>query len=114
MLKGLPNTLTDVEWDSAVRFFEGKCAYCGKAGKTLTQDHFIPLSKGGGYTADNIIPACGSCNSSKKNRWFEDWYPKNKNYSMKREEKIYLYLRKQKEKQKKDFAKIRPEAAFAA
>ena len=34
----------------------------------LTQDHVIPLSKGGQHIKENIVPACPSCNSKKGNR----------------------------------------------
>ena len=40
------------------------CCYCG-AVTILTLDHLMPISKGGRDTADNIVWACKSCNSSK-------------------------------------------------
>ena len=33
-----------------------------------TRDHVIPISKGGNNTKENIVPACGSCNSKKKDK----------------------------------------------
>jgi 5-methylcytosine-specific restriction endonuclease McrA len=39
-----------------------------RTGLKLTQEHVIPVSRGGGTTAENIVPACGKCNSSKKDR----------------------------------------------
>lgn len=53
---------------------KGLCAYCGRAGKqgrdpdgrSWTQDHVIPRSKGGKDTIDNLVLACTSCNSSKR------------------------------------------------
>jgi len=67
---GLPATLTVDEWEAILGRFNHSCAYCGTTGE-MEQDHVIPLSKGGPYTADNIVPACKSCNSSKGNRWTE-------------------------------------------
>ena len=32
-----------------------------------------PLSRGGRYTLDNIVPACGSCNASKCNDEVTGW-----------------------------------------
>jgi len=68
-VKGLPATLTTDQWQAIKRAYRYRCAYCGKKEskkRLLTQDHVTPLSKGGGTTADNIVPACGSCNSRKQ------------------------------------------------
>lgn len=79
------------KWEMCKIHFDNKCCYCGKT-EPLTQDHFIPLSKGGEYTRNNIMPACKSCNSSKNNKNFFEWYPEQKCYSKKREQKILKYL----------------------
>lgn len=83
----LPATLTSEQWGSIKNYFDNKCAYCG-AEVTLTQDHLVALIRGGGYTAENIIPACGHCNSSKNTQHFEDWYRKQSFYDADREQKI--------------------------
>ena len=44
----------------------GKCAYCLTADATDV-DHVQPLARGGRDELDNLVPACKSCNSSKKN-----------------------------------------------
>ncbi len=44
-----------------------RCQYCGHR-KDLTIDHVIPRSKGGQHTWDNVVIACGSCNSRKGDR----------------------------------------------
>ena len=87
----LPSTLTLAQWELIKISFDGRCCYCGKE-EPLTQEHFIPLSKGGEYTHNNILPACQSCNSSKNTRDFLIWYPKQFFYSKKREQKILKYL----------------------
>ena len=61
---GLPATFTTEDWTDVLDLFGHKCAYCGKDGK-LHQDHFIPVTRGGGYEMGNIVPACHSCNSRK-------------------------------------------------
>jgi 5-methylcytosine-specific restriction endonuclease McrA len=90
MLK-LPYTLTEEQWEEIKNYFDNRCAYCGKE-KPLQQEHFIPVSKGGEYTHNNIIPACGDCNFKKLNHDFFEWYPKQKSYSELRERKILNYL----------------------
>ena len=82
------------DWKECKDYFENKCAYCGREMKNLTQDHLIPLSKGGNYTKGNIVPCCRSCNSSKNNKDFITWYRKQKFYSIKRENKILSYISK--------------------
>jgi 5-methylcytosine-specific restriction endonuclease McrA len=41
-----------------------KCAYCGVRPYRVLE-HFIPIGLGGGTTADNVLPACSRCNSTK-------------------------------------------------
>lgn len=87
----LPNDFTKEDWERTKKYFNYQCSYCGDEVE-LTQEHFTPLSKGGGYTVNNIIPACVSCNCSKKDRDFLKWYPEQKFYSEVRENKILEYL----------------------
>lgn len=47
---------------------KGRCHYCGCKTSRLTFDHIIPLAKGGTHSADNLVMACGPCNSSKSDR----------------------------------------------
>lgn len=63
----LPSTLTRTEWEDIQKTYDYRCAYCGEK-KKLAQDHVIPIVKGGGYTAENIVPACKSCNSKKRDK----------------------------------------------
>ena len=47
---------------------EFSCAYCGKSslsGNSLTVDHIVPVSSGGGHQAGNLITCCGECNGAK-------------------------------------------------
>lgn len=95
-LADLPNTLTMSEWAETKKSFNGSCAYCGKSEEqhqakfkqNLHQDHFTPLSAGGGYTKDNILPSCLTCNLSKQDYNFFEWYPQQEHYSIEREQKI--------------------------
>jgi 5-methylcytosine-specific restriction endonuclease McrA len=44
------------------------CQYCGYAGDSLTLDHVLPRSRGGGDTWENMVTACVHCNVRKGNR----------------------------------------------
>lgn len=89
--KSLPINFDMKTWEETLLYFNNQCAYCGKE-TDLEQEHFIPLTKNGEYTRNNIIPACKSCNCSKKDRDFFKWYPRYKYYSKRREQKILKYL----------------------
>lgn len=89
----LPRDFTAEEWEECMRAFDFKCAYCGSETDDMCQDHFIPLSKNGGYTKSNIIPSCRSCNCKKHNILFEEWYPSFEHYSEERERRIINYLK---------------------
>ena len=69
--KALPATLTIEQWRSILAAYKHRCAYCRKKEskrRPLTQDHVVPLTKGGGTTRENIVPACQPCNSRKSTR----------------------------------------------
>ena len=60
------NDFTAAQWLEMQAAYDHRCVYCGTRRKgNLTQDHIIPLSKGGNHTRSNIVPACRSCNSKK-------------------------------------------------
>lgn len=69
----LPNTLTKKQWKAILDGFDHACAYCGRKLKRLQQEHVVPISKGGGYTKDNIIPACKRCNGTKSDMDLKDF-----------------------------------------
>jgi len=82
------------DWKLCVIYFGGECAYCGRTmrrGERLTHDHLEALSKGGRTTSDNIIPACSTCNSSKGNDDFKDWFMKQAFFSQERINKIFKW-----------------------
>lgn len=75
----LPATFTTDNWERALNYWGGRCAYCGNPPKlwdnprVLAQDHFIPISSKGGYTPENVLPSCQFCNSSKNNSDPVEW-----------------------------------------
>lgn len=66
------NDLTPVQW-AAIRRTWGGCAYCGDTEAAVQKDCVLPLSRGGRYTLDNVVPACRSCNASKSNDEVTGW-----------------------------------------
>lgn len=64
---GAKGTHTLKQWNNLCKKFDYRCANCGKKRK-LTEDHIIPLSKGGTNYISNIQPLCLSCNSAKRDR----------------------------------------------
>jgi hypothetical protein len=74
LLEGTIKPRSLVEEDRLKMLLPKLCCYCGAEGK-LTVDHLMPTKLGGPDTGDNIVWACGSCNSSKGGKdllvWFE-------------------------------------------
>lgn len=68
------NDLTTQQWLDIIAAHDHRCAYCAKECQ-LTQDHVIPLSRGGSHTASNVVPACLNCNSQKRTRTPAEWQP---------------------------------------
>lgn len=58
---------TVADWRAICAYFGQRCAYCLRPGK-LTQDHIVPLSRGGAHAIHNIVPACHTCNVRKSAR----------------------------------------------
>ena len=49
-----------------------ECVFC-RSTSNLTTDHLIPLSRGGDDSADNVVLACQSCNTSKGEKGVFEW-----------------------------------------
>jgi hypothetical protein len=62
-------------WEKALRLYSHACAYCGRKGADLTEDHVVALSQGGDHSCENIVPACLSCNSKKCGRALRKPFP---------------------------------------
>ena len=90
--RGVPTSFTLDEWEKCKEYFLNRCCYCDLLTNDLHQDHFIPLSKGGEYTKQNIVPSCESCNKKKHATSFYEWYPRYEFYDEERQNKILKYL----------------------
>ena len=71
------NDLTDEQWRVILTSWDG-CAYCQEAGPSLQRDCVQPISRGGRYTLENVVPACASCNASKHNSEVTGWMRRKK------------------------------------
>lgn len=49
------------------------CHYC-RVRPAIGMDHVLPRTRGGTDEPDNLVPACGHCNSSKGNSTPEEWF----------------------------------------
>lgn len=47
-----------------------RCQYCGNRADSI--DHIVPKSKGGKHIWENVVAACKSCNSKKKDSYLID------------------------------------------
>ncbi len=82
------------QWKETVIFFGGECAYCGrtmKKGERLTRDHLEPISRGGKTVQSNVVPACTSCNCSKGNTEWHEWFMKQPFFSQERMNRIFKW-----------------------
>jgi len=84
-------TLTTEQWEESLEFFNHECAYCGNKPEEFDKDHVVPLSKGGSYTKQNIIPACEWCNGSKHVKEMEYWYKMQPFFTPERLTKIHKW-----------------------
>lgn len=54
------------------RLYNSPCVACGSK-KNITQDHIIPIARGGTHGEGNLQPLCKKCNSSKKDKFMSEW-----------------------------------------
>ena len=75
--------------------FDNACAYCGHKPQSpleLEIEHVVAISAGGPHCLSNIVPACTSCNTSKRNHPWLKWYRAQPFYSVERRRKIECTL----------------------
>lgn len=65
--KSAPGSHTLGEWELLKKQYGYCCPSCGKCEPEikLTEDHIVPIIKGGSNYIENIQPLCRSCNCSK-------------------------------------------------
>ena len=60
--RGAIGTLRIEEWLQMIAQYDHKCPFCHEVTK-LTIEHVMPKAMGGGFSAENIVPACSFCNN---------------------------------------------------
>ncbi|OZB98098.1 hypothetical protein CJP46_02720 [Paenibacillus sp. XY044] len=103
------HNISDLQWIECKNYFANEkkewcCAYCGllhkahfkrRLDKNIPQDlHKEHVDDRGANDLSNCIPACQSCNSSKKQSNMLDWYKKRPYFSVDRLRKIEGWLAK--------------------
>lgn len=67
VLAGAAGMLSAPEWSDRLLEFGERCAYCLNPAH-LGMDHQVPLDRQGPHEIANVVPACRSCNSRKRNK----------------------------------------------
>lgn len=62
-LFGFEPTVEDFTKPDVIDRYGDACFYCG--GEFQELDHYVPVSKGGQHTLDNVRPSCAACNLAK-------------------------------------------------
>lgn len=66
-------TVEHFKHDEIIKKYGSKCFYCND-GEFEHIDHYIPLSKGGSHSLENIRPSCAKCNMCKSDKMPEEFY----------------------------------------
>ncbi len=61
--RGLPASLTILEWLRIIGHFNSQCAYCSASFQVI--EHITSINNSGGTTRYNCVPGCLSCNRLK-------------------------------------------------
>lgn len=67
-------SFSENDWEETKKWFNYKCAYCGKSGE-LQIDHAIPINKEhlGEHRLGNLVPSCGRCNNNKHDSGYKEF-----------------------------------------
>lgn len=72
-MRGESYSLTVDEWQRILLSFHGSCAYCGEYVRLPNIEHLIPICRGGGTDAQNVVPSCWKCNAAKGRKMPLEW-----------------------------------------
>lgn len=66
------NGVFKISQKDLIKIYMSQCFYCGSKGK-MTQDHVVPIHRGGRHSIGNLVAACQVCNSSKQDKTITEW-----------------------------------------
>lgn len=84
--------MTADQYDECLEFFGHVDAYTGLPMEVVTQDHVIPLSKGGSHIKTNIVPCDLMINAMKATKDFDTWYKKQTFFCEQRFQRIKQWM----------------------
>lgn len=70
-----------------------QCAYCGTKTEELSIDHIVPRCQGGNDHITNVLCCCVKCNRSKAHEQWEQWFTKQKFFTVERYNAIISWQR---------------------
>lgn len=97
------HNITNEEWENCKNYFNYRCAYCNlsieehlvkyRDAMIIGDFHRDHVNHEGVNDLSNCIPACKSCNTSKHDLEFENWYSENNvNFNINKLNKIEKWL----------------------
>lgn len=60
--------ISNMDAKSVLDASNGICYWCGKKAEKIELDHYVPISKGGSNSVDNLVVSCKKCNRSKHDK----------------------------------------------
>ncbi len=78
----LRELLPNKDWQEVLDFYGRVCLVPDCGSTEITQDHVIPLSKGGRNRKDNVQPLCLSHNCSKQAKYTDHRFDKGKKFEV--------------------------------
>lgn len=66
------NGVYQISQKELLKIYASECFYCGSS-QSITQDHVIPIQRGGRHSVGNLVAACQPCNSSKQDKTITEW-----------------------------------------
>ncbi|MHA1961832.1 MAG: HNH endonuclease [Candidatus Thorarchaeota archaeon] len=46
-----------------MKAYDYRCPFCRERNQKLTVEHIVPKAMGGGFSKENVVPACAHCNN---------------------------------------------------